>query len=78
MHSMLMARDYALFPVDLMAVSLTCILTCTHVFYFHTYFSIGNQKRKIKNQNKKVYPQLIIKAFTKEILQYLLIASLRN
>ena len=64
MHSMLMARDYAPFPVDLMAVSLTCILTCTHVFYFYTYFLIGNQKRKMKNQTKKVYPQLTIKAFT--------------
>ena len=61
---MLMARDYAPFLVDLMAVSLKYILTCTHVFYFYTYFSIGNQKRKMKNQNKKVYPQFTIKAFT--------------
>ena len=64
MHSMLMARDHAPFPVDLMALSLTCILTCTYVFYFYTYFSIGNQKKKKKKQTKKVYPQLTIKAFT--------------
>ena len=35
------------------AISNTCILTCTYVFYFYTYFSIGNQKKKKEKTNQK-------------------------
>lgn len=41
------------FAADSMARNLTCILTCILVFYLHVYFPIGNQRRKMENQNKK-------------------------
>lgn len=52
-HSMFIAGGYIGFATDLMARYCTCILRGIHVFYFHIYFPIGNQRRKLENQNKK-------------------------
>lgn len=80
-HGMFIAGGYTSFATDLTARYLTCILRGIHVFYLHIYLPIENQRRKLRNQNKK---GMFIICFNKKIYIKLvkkkiqLIASLRN